>query len=659
MIVTSQATPAITSGTTETYQASIAMNEVTFDLMMSGIYENKVLAPSRELICNARDSHVEAGKTDLPILIHAPTLLEPYFSVTDRGLGMSKETVTKLYMCLGESTKRNNNQAIGAFGIGSKAPFALTDAFQVTSVFNGVKTTYHIYKNRGLPDISVMFESETSEGNGTEVKFSVHSELIKSFNNNLKYFLKFFDFPFEINDENLKSEYPNILFTYQEDNVKVELVSSQRDCGVLMGGVIYQSNYLNSKDVYALVTLPIGSCKINPGREKTIEGESDGGFKENLKSFYTKAINTYVQDLNSRLVECKTLKEVSQLICGLPQELKSVVYREVTEKIKELDVDRFLFGRKGYFKRNSCSVGIRTIGKSVHSARIKLLTTSNIKIFISNAKDCKLRAKEVIQGFNDILVIVQPEEVEEYLQCPALADAVIYASDIKIDKDFEVKQPKEKRVITRNKGHKIYHVNSEGILDSKWLSKQEIELISDFLVYEGKQDSYIKTCYSLIKRNSYNKDWLNVFNVTDFYILSEKQAKWCKGNKLTLTKDNSFVKNVYYNLLYNSKYNEYVEEINYLYKLMGCHGRKKMIKKPPSVKVTNLSSGVVTYFKLNTKVEKEVSPLKDEYNDLYNKFMAKYPMISLVNKSLEELVDNKHVKQYIMDIEHLNKQESV
>lgn len=85
----------------------------------------------RELSCNAKDAHVDAGKGDVPFEIHLPNDLEPWFAVTDFGIGLSHEDVTGLYRTYFDSTKTKSNDVTGQFGIGSKSPFAYVDQFTV------------------------------------------------------------------------------------------------------------------------------------------------------------------------------------------------------------------------------------------------------------------------------------------------------------------------------------------------------------------------------------------------------------------------------------------------------------------------------------------------------------------------------------------------
>ncbi|AKJ73517.1 hypothetical protein SP40_76 [Salmonella phage 40] len=168
------------TGSVQRYQAGIAINAETFSILIDGIYNDKVLAAVREPLFNAVDSHTEAGCRDKPIIIHSPTDLEPWYSVRDGGLGMDFDMVTQTFMMLGSSTKRESNELIGAKGIGSKAPFTVTDMFTVTSVKNGMKTVYSVHKNEGIPEVVPLHESKTTEE--MALKFNSTSILLRHLN---------------------------------------------------------------------------------------------------------------------------------------------------------------------------------------------------------------------------------------------------------------------------------------------------------------------------------------------------------------------------------------------------------------------------------------------------------------------------------------------
>lgn len=148
----------------------------SFKILSDGLYSDKIRAVIRELSCNAYDSHIEAGKADKPFEVHLPTIIEPYFSVKDFGVGLSHENVLHLYTTYFETTKDHSDDFIGQLGLGSKSPFSYTDTFNVTSHFNGVKRIYiAVIGESGVPQISLLNETQTEDGNGLEVKLAVKS----------------------------------------------------------------------------------------------------------------------------------------------------------------------------------------------------------------------------------------------------------------------------------------------------------------------------------------------------------------------------------------------------------------------------------------------------------------------------------------------------
>lgn len=155
--------------------------------ILSGFYSEPLLAIPRELGANAWDSHVAAGKTTTPFVVHAPNTLEPWFSIRDFGTGLSPEAIEKIYTTYFESTKTSDNDSDGCMGLGSKTPFNYTQNFSVTSWYGGFKYVYNCFIDQtGVPSILQFDESKTDDENGVEVKFAVKSEDINTFVNKIR-----------------------------------------------------------------------------------------------------------------------------------------------------------------------------------------------------------------------------------------------------------------------------------------------------------------------------------------------------------------------------------------------------------------------------------------------------------------------------------------
>lgn len=181
------------SGTQAEGQFTIKATSKAFDILSSGLYSDKIQAIVRELSCNAHDSHVAAGKPDLPIEIRLPSTLEPTFYVKDYGLGLSHDDVMKLYTTYFESTKTSSDDFIGQLGLGSKSPFSYTSTFIVESRFDGTKRLYTCFKNeQNLPAIALMGEEPTSESNGVTVTLAVRREDVDKFQSAAKKALMYF-----------------------------------------------------------------------------------------------------------------------------------------------------------------------------------------------------------------------------------------------------------------------------------------------------------------------------------------------------------------------------------------------------------------------------------------------------------------------------------
>jgi hypothetical protein len=149
----------------------------------------------RELCVNAFESHLLAGKPDVPFDIHMPTKLESWFSIRDRGIGMSENEIHELYSVIGKSSKRGSNDLPGAFGVGSKAAYAVTNIFTIQSTYNGKIFSYICHLDSdGIPCVSEAPNNgkDTTDENGFTVKFDVPSSEYYKFKDALKPALAFF-----------------------------------------------------------------------------------------------------------------------------------------------------------------------------------------------------------------------------------------------------------------------------------------------------------------------------------------------------------------------------------------------------------------------------------------------------------------------------------
>ena len=180
-------------GVENTTGFNIQANGKAFDILSKGLYTDPILAVIRELSCNAYDAMVEAGKGDTPFAIHLPTKLEPYFSVKDKGIGLSDKDVRGLYSTYFASTKTLTNNQIGAFGLGSKSPFSYSKAFDVIACWEGKIRTYSVFMDdEGIPTMAELACVDTTEENGIEVKIAVRQDDYDIFKHKTASILRYF-----------------------------------------------------------------------------------------------------------------------------------------------------------------------------------------------------------------------------------------------------------------------------------------------------------------------------------------------------------------------------------------------------------------------------------------------------------------------------------
>lgn len=142
---------------------NIATTAHMFHILSSGLYSDKVTAVLRELGCNAMDAHIMSGQPNRPFEVKLPTKLDPTFYIKDWGQGLDHAEVTELYTTYGMSTKQLSNDATGAFGLGSKSPFAYADIFSIVAVKDGIRRVYTAHKENDAPVISLQSEGPADE----------------------------------------------------------------------------------------------------------------------------------------------------------------------------------------------------------------------------------------------------------------------------------------------------------------------------------------------------------------------------------------------------------------------------------------------------------------------------------------------------------------
>lgn len=155
---------------TRTKKLGIDPNNIQFIMeLLTNIYSDEELAVIREYATNGLDAQREAGY-DGPILVSTPTRLAPFLKIQDFGVGMSADDLLDMYSEYTGSTKRENADANGFMGIGSKSALAYGNQFSIVSVKDGIKTSASISRAEdNVPSMDIIDESVTDDPNGTEI----------------------------------------------------------------------------------------------------------------------------------------------------------------------------------------------------------------------------------------------------------------------------------------------------------------------------------------------------------------------------------------------------------------------------------------------------------------------------------------------------------
>ena len=145
-----------------------------FKLLCDKIYKNPLKTLVQEYIANARDSHREEVKDNVPIHIYFPNEFSDKLIIKDFGTGLSPRRIKEVFIFLGESTKSDTDGFTGGFGIGATVGWAYTDSFTIISYYNRTKTTYLAYiAENGVGKLDVMSRKHASESNGVEIQISI------------------------------------------------------------------------------------------------------------------------------------------------------------------------------------------------------------------------------------------------------------------------------------------------------------------------------------------------------------------------------------------------------------------------------------------------------------------------------------------------------
>ncbi len=175
------------TNTTEVLDYRLPNSDESIRLLMEAIsvrmYTDPLTAVVREISCNAVDANKDAGRGHVPIRIYLPnkvikeervqheSQLENHLVIEDDGNGISPEGM-RIFTTIMESTKRDSNNLIGGYGLGSKSPFSITNIFDIITNHEGIQYAYTCAVDNGLPKCLLHYTRSTTEV-GTSIRIPI------------------------------------------------------------------------------------------------------------------------------------------------------------------------------------------------------------------------------------------------------------------------------------------------------------------------------------------------------------------------------------------------------------------------------------------------------------------------------------------------------
>lgn len=488
MIVESVRGAVIASnGVTATDSFSIAGSPHMFNVLSNLLYSDSISASLREVGCNAVDAHIAVGKADMPIEVKLPTKLDRTFHIKDWGPGLSDEEVRGLYATYGASTKQQSADMTGAFGLGSKSPFAYTtqnpeagDGFTVTTAKGGTQRIYTCYLNdEGVPVVSLLHSAPASPDwpTGVMVSYAVHEKDIKEFHTKAAKVLRWFKVcPNVIGFNGSETLLAPPVFGVNHPGFALNPHESEyMQPAVVMGGVRYPVRAERMNDIDPLsqlllssgihLFLPIGAVMMTPSREELHYTEkTKATLLASLRAAANELATSLYRDLlpvpgelpwaefqrTARIAERLTasLRTEIHLLLELVKDAPAAELGDMARRIRtplaELPLDCFsqpTGNRTGYRVRVMRPDGARIRGVEIHSPLTVLRKTEraaasftgkqDVKIILEDVSRARTRVRTYLYDGNaDVAIVLTPEHIGHPKAAAQAADKLAMESSL-------------------------------------------------------------------------------------------------------------------------------------------------------------------------------------------------------------------------------------
>lgn len=389
---------------TDISKMSVNVDNLTYSLMIDGIYTNKLSSVIRELSTNARDSHVNANNTD-PFLISikfSDKSSDILLSIKDFGTGLSKEE-TETYLCnLNASSKRESDDAVGCFGIGSKSPFSLVDTYDFKCIKDNVLTSLNLFRINSETPRFLIETSETSEPNSVECSLKLKEYSLVDILKNIYIELALFDIKPNIR---LQSETVDLLI--KQEDFFCTLVEEEEYYHLFYKECLDEAyDVINLKDLIPSFFIDLKNVKkISCG---IIGYKSDYIYVDNLQNSYQRSASLedfYILKfgLNSGIKF-----DVSRENINEDTRTYNVLVSKILADTKYLDLQQFikfytlilLFSSNPYSSSNAISTSLKNLLTEIYP---EFLAELESDLFVVRDVSGEERAVQNFYRFNKII----------------------------------------------------------------------------------------------------------------------------------------------------------------------------------------------------------------------------------------------------------------
>jgi len=143
-------------------------------LLTKGLYKDPITAVIAEWANNGVDGVVQAGRNPIenPVMVTIGKNDKGQFmlSVEDKGIGLDDRDFEDICMNYLESTKEEDNDTIGHFGIGMKSFLSLERSATFTCRKENVERKYLVYEGEEFVNFDLLYQKPTEEENGVRAE---------------------------------------------------------------------------------------------------------------------------------------------------------------------------------------------------------------------------------------------------------------------------------------------------------------------------------------------------------------------------------------------------------------------------------------------------------------------------------------------------------